>query len=118
MRSDTAAGYEGLDRKLPSVFSIVCSCLRTAQTTGDRNSFLRRRRDTTGDEVILVIHWKGGSHTEIRVPRRRRGYNNAHTDKGLIESVGLLANICDDEFIAGVLNHNGHETGRGNRWTK
>jgi DNA invertase Pin-like site-specific DNA recombinase len=74
--------------------------------------------DSGGGEVILVIHWKGGLHTEVRVPRRRRGYNNAHTDKGLVEAVSLLANICNDEFIAGVLNRNGHRTGRGNRWTK
>lgn len=74
--------------------------------------------DGAGGEVILVIHWKGGLHTEIRVPRRRRGYNNAHTDKGLVEAVSLLANICNDDFIAGVLNRNGHKTGRGNRWTK
>jgi DNA invertase Pin-like site-specific DNA recombinase len=74
--------------------------------------------DSAGGEVILVIHWKGGLHTEVRVPRRRRGYNNAHTEKGLVEAVSLLANICNDEFIAGVLNRNGHRTGRGNRWTK
>jgi Helix-turn-helix domain len=30
----------------------------------------------------------------------------------------MLANICTDDVIAGVLNRNGHKTGRGNRWTK
>src|SRR5947208_9754216 len=74
--------------------------------------------DSDAGEIILVIHWKGGLHTEVRVPRRRRGYNNGHTDKELVEAVSLLANICNDEFIAGVLNRNGHRTGRGNRWTK
>lgn len=74
--------------------------------------------DSAGGEVILVIHWKGGLHTEVRVPRRCRGYNNAHTEKESVEAVSLLANICNDEFIAGVLNRNGHRTGRGNRWTK
>lgn len=69
-------------------------------------------------EIVLVIHWKGGLHTEVRVPRRRRGYNNGHTDKALVEAVSLLANICNDDLIAGVLNRNGHKTGRGNRWTK
>jgi DNA invertase Pin-like site-specific DNA recombinase len=74
--------------------------------------------DSRGGEIILVIHWKGGLHTEVRVPRRRRGYNNGHTDKGLAEAVTMLANICTDDVIAGVLNRNGHKTGRGNRWTK
>ena len=35
-----------------------------------------------------------------------------------MEAVSLLANICYDDLIAGVLNRNGHKTGRGNRWTK
>jgi DNA invertase Pin-like site-specific DNA recombinase len=74
--------------------------------------------DSKAGEIILVIHWKGGLHTEVRVPRRRRGYNNGHTDKGLVEAVSILANICSDDLIAGVLNRNGHKTGRGNRWTR
>jgi hypothetical protein len=74
--------------------------------------------DSTAGEIILVIHWKGGLHTEVRVPRRRRGYNNAHTDKALVEAVSILAKTCSDDLIAGVLNRNGHKTGRGNRWTR
>lgn len=74
--------------------------------------------ESSAGEITLVIHWKGGLHTEVRVPRRRRGYNNGHTDKALVEAVSLLANICNDELLAGVLNRNGHKTGRGNRWTK
>ena len=74
--------------------------------------------ESSAGEIVLVIHWKGGLHTEVRVPRRRRGYNNGHTDKTLVEAVSLLANICNDDLIAGVLNRNGHRTGRGNRWTK
>jgi DNA invertase Pin-like site-specific DNA recombinase len=29
--------------------------------------------DNTASEIVLVIHWKGGLHSEVRVPRRRRG---------------------------------------------
>jgi len=74
--------------------------------------------DSSAAEIILVIHWKGGIHTEVRVPRRRRGYNNGHTDKSVIEAVMVLVRVCSDELIAGVLNRNGCKTGRGNRWTK
>jgi hypothetical protein len=74
--------------------------------------------ESSAGEIVLVIHWKGGLHTEVRVPRRRRGFNNGHTDKTVVEAVSLLANICNDDLIAGVLNRNGHKTGRGNRWTK
>jgi Recombinase/Recombinase zinc beta ribbon domain len=69
-------------------------------------------------EVILVIHWKGGVHTERRVPRRRRGQNNSHTPKGVVEAVATLARLCSDDLIAGMLNRNGLKTGRGNRWTR
>src|SRR5207253_2192482 len=37
--------------------------------------------DAAAGEVILIIHWKGGVHTELRVPRRRRGQNSAQTPK-------------------------------------
>jgi len=74
--------------------------------------------DSQAGEIRLVIHWKGGVHTEVSVPRRRRGYNNGHTDKDLVKAVSMLAKICSDDFIAGVLNRNGQKTGRGNRWTR
>ena len=74
--------------------------------------------DPSAGEVILVIHWKGGVHTELRLPRRRRGQNSAHTSKEIINTVRVLARICSDDVIAGVLNRNGLLTGHGNRWTQ
>lgn len=74
--------------------------------------------DPSAGEVILVVHWKGGVHTELRLPRRRRGQNSAHTSKAIIDTVRVLTRICPDELIAGVLNRNGLLTGRGNRWTQ
>lgn len=74
--------------------------------------------DPSAGEVILVIHWKGGVHTELRLPRRRRGQNSAQTSKAIIDTVRVLTRTCSDEVIAGVLNRNGLLTGRGNRWTQ
>ena len=74
--------------------------------------------DPSAGEVILVIHWKGGVHTELRLPRRRRGQNSAQTSKAIIDTVRVLTRICPDEVIAGVLNRNGLLTGHGNRWTQ
>jgi hypothetical protein len=73
--------------------------------------------DPTAGEVILVIHWQGGVHTELRLPRRRRG-SCATTSKDIVAAARSLARICDDATIAGVLNRNGLRTGRGNRWTR
>jgi len=74
--------------------------------------------DTKTSEIVLVIHWKGGVHTELRVPRRRRGENSTHTAKETVDAVRALARICPDAFIASVLNRNGRRTGRGNFWTR
>ena len=74
--------------------------------------------DAQAGEVILIIHWKGGIHTELRLPRRRRGQNTTHTSKEVLEAVCVLARICSDRLIANVLNRNGLLTGRGNRWTQ
>ena len=74
--------------------------------------------DPEAGEVILVIHWKGGVHTELRVPRRRRGQCATHTAKNVVDAVRILARICPDDLVANVLNRNGLRTGRGNRWTR
>jgi DNA invertase Pin-like site-specific DNA recombinase len=74
--------------------------------------------DAAAGEVILVIHWKGGVHTELRLPRRRRGQNSSQTSLEVVGGVSVLARICPDDLIAGVLNRNGLLTGRGNRWTR
>jgi excisionase family DNA binding protein len=73
--------------------------------------------DAERSEVVLTIHWQGGVHTELRVPRRRRGsVTSAAPDT--IAAVRILARVLTDEMIAGFLNRNGLKTGRGNRWTK
>ena len=49
--------------------------------------------DAQGGEIILIVHWMGGVHTELRLPRRRRGQRNS-TAKEIVEAVRLLARIC------------------------
>lgn len=74
--------------------------------------------DEAAAEVVLLIHWKGGVHSELRFPRRRRGQSNAHTPPQLVDAVRALANICTDDLIASALNRSGLSTGRGNRWSR
>ena len=74
--------------------------------------------DSDAGEIILVIHWKGGVHTELRLPRRRRGQSNGHASKEIVDAIPLLARVCTDEIIAATLNKNKLLTGRGNRWTR
>jgi len=74
--------------------------------------------DAEAGELILIIHWKGGVHTELRLPRRRRGQNGSQTSKDTVDAVKVLARICSDDWIAAALNRSNLRTGRGNYWTK
>nr|WP_267900197.1 hypothetical protein [Sinorhizobium medicae] len=73
--------------------------------------------DDVASQIVLVIHWVGGVHTELRLPKRRRGQRNATPDD-IVEAVRQLVLIANDDVIAGVLNRNGLTTGNGNRWTR
>ena len=74
--------------------------------------------DEQTSEVVLLIHWKGGVHTPLRLPRRRRGQNSVQTPKDIVEVVRVLSRIYSDEMIAGVLNRAKLPTARGNYWTR
>ena len=68
-------------------------------------------------EIVLVVHWIGGVHSEMRLPKRRRGQRNS-TSVDVITAVRQLVLIANDDLIAGILNRNGLKTGNGNRWTR
>lgn len=67
-------------------------------------------------EHRLQIHWAGGVHTELRVPRNPPGMHGRAAAPSLIELVGELAKDCEDKTIAAVLNRLGFTTGQGNPW--
>jgi DNA invertase Pin-like site-specific DNA recombinase len=73
--------------------------------------------DDDASEIVIIVHWTGGVHSEIRLPKRRRGQRNS-TSADIIAAVAQLALIASDDLIAGVLNRNGLKTGHGNRWTR
>jgi DNA invertase Pin-like site-specific DNA recombinase len=73
--------------------------------------------DADAAEIVLLIHWAGGVHSEIRLPRRRRGQRTS-TSAEVIAAVRQLVLIANDDLIAGILNRNGLLTGYGNRWTR
>jgi hypothetical protein len=74
--------------------------------------------DAAGGEVHLVIHWKGGTHTQLSLPRRHRGQHGCQTQKEVVDAIRTLAHTCTDEVIAGALNRNNLLTAHGNRWTR
>ena len=73
--------------------------------------------DLQAAEIVLVVHWIDGIHTEMRLPKRRRE-NRCSASADLIAAVRQLVLIANDDVIAGILNRNGLVTGHGNRWTR
>jgi hypothetical protein len=73
--------------------------------------------DDAASEIVLIVHWVGGAHNELRLPKRRRGQRNS-TSADIIQAVRQLVLIASDDLIAGLLNRNGLKTGNGNRWTR
>jgi len=69
-------------------------------------------RDRSPDPLDLA-----GVHTELRLPRRRRGQRNS-ISADMLAAVRQLVLIANDDLIAGILNRNGLVTGHGNRWTR
>lgn len=74
--------------------------------------------DDSAAEIVLVIHWKGGVHTELRIHKRKRGYTPWRTSEDVVEAVRLLSLICPDERIARWLNQSGVRTVSGLEWNR
>jgi DNA invertase Pin-like site-specific DNA recombinase len=73
--------------------------------------------DAEAGVIVLLIHWMGGTHTKLRLPRRRRGQRNS-TAPDIVAAIRQLILIANDDLIAGLLNRNKLTTGNGNRWTR
>jgi DNA invertase Pin-like site-specific DNA recombinase len=74
--------------------------------------------DDASREVVLVIHWQGGRHTELRVARPWSGRTKRCTDAEATALVRRMAGRWRDEAIAAQLNLLGWRTGTGNHWTR
>jgi DNA invertase Pin-like site-specific DNA recombinase len=75
--------------------------------------------DTDDDkgQIVLVVHWVGGRHTELRITRTRVGEHGNATSKDADELVRTMAGQWPDAEIAATLNRLGLRTGVGNTWT-
>jgi DNA invertase Pin-like site-specific DNA recombinase len=69
------------------------------------------------ERIELTIHWKGGKHTQLVIPRNRTGQHRRSTDRAVVDVVRDLARAQSDGDIARVLNRLGYRTGAGNTWT-
>jgi DNA invertase Pin-like site-specific DNA recombinase len=72
--------------------------------------------DERASEIVLVVHWVGGRHTEVRTPKVKAGHHRKCTGDDAIEVVRRMAGRWPDEQIAATLNRLRLRTGAGNTW--
>ncbi len=67
-------------------------------------------------EVVLVIHWRGGQHSEVRVRKPGPGEHTKRTPADAGRLIREMATRWSDPDIATTLNRLGLSTGQGNSW--
>ena len=72
----------------------------------------------TDGRIDLLLHWRGGDHTRLSVPRNRTGQHRWAASAEVVDLVRGLARQQPDGAIAATLNRLGKKTGRGNSWTE
>lgn len=68
-------------------------------------------------DVVLIIHWRGGQHSELRVRKPRAGEHGCATTEDALAVMRSMAGRWSDEHIAASLNRMGLPTGQGKTWT-
>jgi len=73
--------------------------------------------DDASNEAVLLIHWTGGRHTEVRVPRVKTGRYPADRAPAAVDALRRLAGHWPDWELAMSLNRMRCKTGDGETWT-
>ena len=73
--------------------------------------------DDTSNEAVLLIHWTGGRHSEVRVQRVRTSGYPADRVPAAVDVLRQLAGHWPDREIAVSLNRMRCKTGDGETWT-
>jgi len=74
--------------------------------------------DPHSHEIVLMIHWAGGRHSDLRVRKNRVGQHRYCTEADAVDVVRKMAGRFSDEQIATTLNMQGKKTGAGNTWNE
>ncbi|MDQ6677477.1 MAG: recombinase family protein [Acidobacteriota bacterium] len=74
--------------------------------------------DDASTEIVLLIHWSGGQHSELRMKKNQTGQHSRCTSLEAVEILRRMAGRFPDERIAATLNRLGFRTGPGNTWNE
>ncbi len=72
--------------------------------------------DDAAQQVVLVIHWTGGRHSDLRIAKNKLGHHGRMTQIEAIEVIRQMAGQYSDREIATTLNRLGLRTGAENTW--
>ncbi len=73
--------------------------------------------DEPAREIVLIIHWKGGQHSELRLRKPRSGGHDCITSDEALAVIGSMASRWSDQDIAATLNRMSLPTGQRKTWT-
>lgn len=73
--------------------------------------------DDTSNETVLLIHWTGGRHTEVRVARVKTGRYPSGMSPTAVEVIRKLAGHWPDRELAVSLNRMRCKTSNSETWT-
>jgi DNA invertase Pin-like site-specific DNA recombinase len=74
--------------------------------------------DENNREIILLIHWAGGRHSELRLKKSETGKHRHCTNLDAIDVITKMAGKFSDEEIAATLNRLRLRTGADNTWNE
>ena len=73
--------------------------------------------DHSSREIVLKFHWRGGQHSELRVPKPKSGEHGCRTTDEAVAVIDTMATRWSDEDIAATLNRMRLPTTQGKTWT-
>src|ERR1700742_1077199 len=113
----------------PASLGVLASNLKTVWDAPTTDARLKKRIvrtlvhevvadiDDAAAEIVLIVHWVGGAHSELRLPKRRRGQRNSPSAH-VIQAVRQLVLNAGDDLMPALLHPSGLKTGNGTRWTR
>ena len=114
----TAPDFTGLAADLEAAWNAPGTTMRTRQRlVRALITDIVADVDEDAREVILVIHWRGGQHSELRVRKPATGEHGCRASDEALAVVRGMAGRWPDDQAAATLNRMGLRTGQGKSWT-
>ena len=114
----TANDFVGLAEDLKSAWKSPRTTMRTRQRlVRTLITEIIADVDLSAGEIVVVIHWTGGQHSELRIRKPKTGEHSCHTADEAIAIMRSMAGRWSDQDIAASLNRMGIPTGQSKTWT-